>query len=242
MAKGETELHKELKALSLMWAEEAGYTCRGVEIRLENCGYRADVAAYKPAYQIKHVKVEAKTLRQRQPVIGTTAVFECKQARSDLLNDSCITTKTREKLKRLYDRKNVLERLLAVHLPSAANGDSLFQEFQSHSFESANHKGYQKLLKDISVLQNGLMSKTKFENLFRYRCANLCYLVTTEDLIRNYELPLGWGWLVKNGNVLELRQKPIWNDIEEGARLSILQRIAMGATARTLDRLKWERK
>ena len=230
MASGETEQHRNLKRLAALWAREQGYACCGYEIAVPHSGFRADVAAYKPAYESATITLEGKSLRRRQPVIGTTAIFECKQCRSDLLKDSCITTKTRAKLKHLHERRTILERLLRVHFPSATHGDSLFQEFQTLNSEAINHPGYQKVLKNIATLQAGLFDRTKFEKLIRYQCVNLCYLVTVEDIITNYELPLNWGLLVQRGESLEVVSKPVWQDSPEGARLSILQRIALAAT------------
>lgn len=227
MARTETDAHKELKSLSLVWAMEQGYTCCGLEISLPHSGFRADVAAYKPAYEQRIIEFEGKTIRQRLPVIGTTAVFECKQARSDLLKDSGIADEIREKLRRLNERRATLERLLKIHLPSTANGDSLFQEFQTHNLAAINHKGYQSVLREIATLQAGLFHKTKFEKLIRYRCANLFYLVTIGEILADYELPLNWGLLVKKGDSLELRRKPRWIEANEGSRLAVLQRIAM---------------
>ena len=52
MAGNETEAHKELKHSQLCdGRRKQGYSCCGFEIRLPNSGYRADVAAYKPAYE-----------------------------------------------------------------------------------------------------------------------------------------------------------------------------------------------
>jgi hypothetical protein len=230
MSRNETDAHQELKRLAALWARDHGYSCIGFEIRLPNSGYRADVAAYKPAYEQRTVEFEGRTLRQRHPVIGTTAVFECKQSRSDLLNDSYLAHKGREKLKRLNERRVVLERLLKVHLPSAVHGDSLFQEFQTLNVGAVNHKGYQKVLRDIAALQRAFFHKTKFENLVRYRCANLFYLVTLDDIIADHELPLRWGLLVKIGNILDLRRKPMWLEAHEGLRLTVLQKIAVKST------------
>ena len=230
MASGETEQHKKLKRLAARWAREQGYACCGYEIALPHSGFRADVAAYKPAYESGTISFEGKSLRRRQPVIGTTAIFECKQCRADLLKDSCNTAKTRAKLKHLHDRRMVLERLLRVHFPSATNGDSLFQDFQTLNAEAINHPGYQKVLKNIATHQAGLFERTKFEKLIRYQCVNLCYLVTVEHIITDYELPLNWGLLVQRGDSLEVVSKPVWQDSPEGSRLAILQRIALAAT------------
>lgn len=80
----ETVEHQELKRLSFAWTREQGYSCCGFEVRLPNCGYRADVAAYRPASEVAPFVFEGKTSRRRQAAIGTTAVFECKQSRADL--------------------------------------------------------------------------------------------------------------------------------------------------------------
>ena len=130
MARSETEHHRRLKLLASQWARDQGYISRAMEVALPHSGYRADVAAYKPAYESRVIEFEGRKLKQSQAVIGTTAVFECKQSRQDLLKDSCRAGRTRERLRELNERRVVLERLLKIHCPSAANGDSLFQEFQ----------------------------------------------------------------------------------------------------------------
>ena len=232
MSLGETENHKKLKRLSFSWAGEQGYSCRGFEISLPHSGYRADVAAYKPASESRAVAFQGRAFHQAQAIVGTTAVFECKQSRADLLKDSCRAEKTRDRLKQLHERRMVLERLLRIHCPSAANGDSLFQEYESYNFEAAGHKGYRRVLSEISGLQNALLRKNKLEKLIRYRCANLFYLVTVDGIIAEYELPLNCGLLVMEGDSLKVIRKPIWQESPEGSRLAVLQRIALAATRR----------
>src|SRR5450432_2129622 len=73
------------------WAREQGYSCCGFEVRLPNSGYRADVAAYRPASEVAPFVFAGKTSRRRQAAIGSTAVFECKQSRADLVKDSCLS-------------------------------------------------------------------------------------------------------------------------------------------------------
>ncbi len=232
MSGGETQNHKELKRLAFLWAREQGYSCCGFEISLSHSGCRADVAAYRPASESRPVAFEGRTLRQSQAVVGSTAVFECKQSRADLLRDACLAGKTRERLQGLHERRIVLERLLRVHYPSAANGDSLFQEYESYNLEAKGHKGYRRVLGEIGRLQNALLLKNKFEKLIRYRCANLFYLVTLRGLIAEYELPLNCGLLVQEGDALVLVRKPIWQESSKGARLALLYRIALAGTRR----------
>jgi len=223
---GETAGHKLLKLLAAQWAKEQGYRTIGYEISLPHCGCRADVAAYRWASELKTVVFEGKKLRQSQAVIGSTAVFECKQARGDLFKDSCQTVKTQQELQKMQASRATLERLLKVHHPTAGLADSLFQEYESFDFSALGHQGYNRLIQRIAALQNALLGKTKFETLVRYRCANLFYLVTPPHILKNYELPHGWGHLVKKGEGLELVQKPQWLESSEGSRLGILQRLA----------------
>src|SRR6058998_2422046 len=70
---GETERHARLKRLSFLWAQAQGYSACAMEVSLPSCRYRADVAAFRLA------------LKQ----IGSTAIFECKQALCDLRRDNC---------------------------------------------------------------------------------------------------------------------------------------------------------
>jgi len=58
----------------------------------------------------------------------------------------------------------------------------------------------------------------------------MLYLVPTSEILVDYEMPLHWGLLAKKENVLELVVKPVWQNVSEGARLAILQRIASSAT------------
>lgn len=116
MPAAETTAHATLKRLALHWAQEQGYIIGGVEIRLPHSGYRADVAAYRPALQRLPLRTSNGPPRMvRQPVIGTTAVFECKQVRSDFLKDSHSSAETVARLKVLDARRQTLERLIGMH-------------------------------------------------------------------------------------------------------------------------------
>jgi len=48
-----------------------------------------------------------------------------------------------------------------------------------------------------------------------------------KHILKKYEVPLSWGLLVNIGDELKLVQQPTWIDALEGARLAILQKIAM---------------
>ena len=213
-ASGETEAHRRLKRLAVLWAQGQGYSACAVEVNLPKCRYRADVAAY----------------RARGNESGTTAVFECKQVRSDLRRDNCATAATRERLETVSRRRQVLEKHLRVHYPTLRAGESLFPEFDGHDFAAIGHHNYKRVVTELTALQKRLRGGTKFECLTRYRSANLFFLVVPNDLFRASELPLGWGALVETEGTLVLRAKPVWHDNSVESRLRFLQRIAIAGT------------
>ena len=212
--RAETEAHLRLKRLALLWAQAHGYTACAAEVTLPQCRYRADVAAYRS--------------RLREQTV--TAIFECKQALPDLRRDNCETATTRERLRSLRRRRDVLEKHLRVHYPTLRTGDSLFAEYDSHDFDAIGHRGYRRVLRESAALENRLFGGTKFECLARYRCANLFFIVLPNELFRETEMPAGWGVLVEMNGTLDLARKPEWRDNAAQARIRLLQRIAMAGT------------
>lgn len=219
LSKGETDTHVRLKRHALLWAQAQGYSACAVEVSLPHCRYRADIVAYRP----------------EQNEIGSTAIFECKQALPDLRRDNCSTIAARERFEAVCRRRHILEKHLRVHYPHLRMGDTLFPEFDSHDFGAIEHRGYTRVLRELSALQNRLYECTKFETLLRYRCANLFFLVLTEELFRDEEIPVGWGALVESDGSLSLLRKPVWQENAPENRLGLLQRIAAAGT-RALNR------
>ena len=168
----------------------------------------------------------------RQPVVGTTAVFECKQARSDFLKDSHAAAETAQRLQAVDARRQTLERLLGMHQPSLRKGESLFAEYDAIDISRYEHKTYRKVMREIAILQARLYGKTKFDKVARYRCANLCYLVVEDGILQPHEVPLHWGLLVRRDEALTLERMPVWQDVPVPARLELLQRIALTGTRR----------
>lgn len=212
--RGETEAHRRLKRLAVLWAQAQGYSACAVEVSLPRCRYRADVAAYRPG---------------GDPA-ATTAIFECKQVRSDLRRDNCCSSVARARLESLSKRRHLLEKHLRVHHPTLHGGESLFAEFDSHDFSAIHHRGYNRVLAQLAALQKQITGGTKFECLTRYRCANLFFLVVPDELYRAAELPLGWGALVESDGAISLRQRPARHDNSPEQRLRFLQRIAVAGT------------
>ena len=230
----ETSTHARLKKLALDWAKQQGYPICGVEVRLPHSNYRADAVAYRPASERLPMSGNGKgPIRLvRQPIVGATAVFECKQARSDFLKDSHTTAETTRRLKALDERRRTLERLLGMHLPSLRKGESLFAEYDAIDISNFEHKTYRKVMREISILQARLYGKTKFDKVARYRCANLCFLVVEDGILKSHEVPLHWGLLVRRDETLTLERMPVWQDVPIPTRLDLLQRIAATGTRR----------
>jgi len=216
---GETTQHARLKQLAFIWAQTHGFSACAMEVTLPRCRYRADVAGY----------------RSVPKQIGSTAVFECKQALCDLRRDNCHSESARERLEAICNRRQVLEARLRTHYPNLHNGDSLFPEFDSENFHAIGHRGYARLMRELGALQNRLYDCTKFEKLIRYRCANLFFIVLAGQIFRESEVPVGWGALVESTDQLILVRKPIWYESTVANRLHVLHRIAVAGT-RNLNR------
>jgi len=217
--RAETLVHARLKRLTLLWAQAQGYSACALEVSLPHCRYRADVAAYRP----------------KPSGVGLTAIFECKQALPDLRRDNCCSAAVRAQLEAVYHRRQILEKNLRVHYPNLRIADSLFPEFDSHDFAAIEHRGYARVLRELTVLQNRLFDCTKFEKLLRYRCANLFFLVLPNELFEETEIPVGWGALVESDGAISLARKPIRYENAPENRLCFLQRIAAAGT-RVLNR------
>jgi hypothetical protein len=216
---GETAQHARLKQRAFIWAQTHGFSACAMEVSLPRCRYRADVAAYRSAPK----------------QIGSTAVFECKQALCDLRRDNCRSESAREQLESICTRRHVLEAHFRTHYPNLRTGDSLFPEFDPENFSAIGHRGYARLVRELRTLQNRIYDCTKFEKLIRYRCANLFFIVLPEQLFRDSEVPVGWGALVESNDTLILVRKPDWHEATTANRLHVLHRIAVTGT-RNLSR------
>jgi hypothetical protein len=223
MSTSESKAHLELKLFALAWAQEMGFRCAALEVRVPFSSFRADAAAYRPQTS------------PRSETPGETVIFECKQSRADLLRDSAAAAPALERLAYLHVRKKRLERLLKPHYPTLASGDSLFPEFESFDFSTLRHRGYQQTLREMRQLQSRVIKRIKFERMLKYPCANFHYLVVREGILAPHEWPDGWGVLERQKEKLTLMCRPIHCNASDAARLALLQKIALAGT-RTWNR------
>jgi hypothetical protein len=216
--RNETEEHWLLKQLALGWAYDRGFNCISFEVRAPRSPYRVDVAGYRPA-------------KNQEP--PTVALFECKQNRPDLARDSVQTAAIEIELRGLQERRQNLERLLAVHYPNARTPSSLFPEWDPFDPEQLPHSGYRRLIRRIVALQRKLEGNTKFERVTRYRLANVHFLVAPAGLVQLERVPPGWGLLEAiDQRRLELSVQPRFYAINN--EFAWLERICKNTTLRWL--------
>ncbi|MBI5768533.1 MAG: hypothetical protein HZA93_12105 [Verrucomicrobia bacterium] len=216
MSAGETENHRTLKRLALAWAQANGFAIAACEVRVPRSGYRADVAAYA---------------RGAKSGAGPrTAMFECKQARADLLKDARRETEARRRVAELGERLKKLEELIGGHRPDLRKGETLFAEFDAWDFSGLEHATHRKVVAELAAWQERLVHGTKFARLFRWRAADCLYLVSEEGIFAEAEVPAGWGLLVRRGDALELARRPVWTGPAPEGRGAMLEAIALAAT------------
>ncbi|MCX6954109.1 MAG: hypothetical protein NTV51_18320 [Verrucomicrobia bacterium] len=201
-----------MKRLALAWARANGFAVAACEVRVPKSGYRADVAACS--------RGEGRR----------TAVFECKQARADLLKDARREDEARRHVTELSERLAKLEELIGGHRPDLRKGESLFAEFDAWDFSGLEHVTHRKVVADLAMWQERLLSGTKFAKLWRWRAADFLYLVNEEGIFAEAEIPAGWGLLVRRGDTLELVRRPVWTEAAEMQRIALLENIALVAT------------
>jgi len=215
MPTGETAAHRRLKALAAAWAHEAGYTAIADEVRLPRAPYRADVVAAR--FEGDAVEV---------------AVFECKQARADLLKDAAAERVARGRLEELHARRVALEAQLAIHRPDLRVGETLFPEFDRYDFSDLRHEGFKAICEEMTRLKSRLYGKTKFAKLLRWRTAHAFYIVAVPAICTAAEIPEGWGLLVESGEGLEQQRRPARIECADPA--AIVAAIAKSGTRRMI--------
>jgi hypothetical protein len=167
---------------------------------------------------------------------AATAVFECKQARADLLKDAHAEAATRVRLEELMRRRRRLEELIAGHRPDLRRGDALWPEYDSWDFSGLEHRAYRGVLDELETLQRRVLRGTKFSRMFRYHCADFLYLVVEDNIFAEAEIPAGWGLLVRvacaddAAHELRLARAPARLEPTAAQRIALLETIALAGT------------
>lgn len=209
---GETANHAELKRLALGWAQQNGFSLCAPEVRVPRSGFRADVAA------------------STRGAATRTAIFECKQSRADLLKDAHAEAATRSRLDELTGRRRTLESLFTVHRPDLRRGEALWPEYDTWDFSQLEHQAYRAVLAELETVQRRVVRGTKFSKMYRYRSADLLYLVIEDGIFAEAEIPAGWGVLIRRGERLEQTRRPVELAPTSEQRAALLQAIAAAGT------------
>lgn len=212
MKGGESLAHAELKRLALLWAQTNGFPIAAPEVRLPRSGYRVDGAACSRGFE------------------GRSIIFECKQARSDLLKDAHAEEATRNRLGELMGRRAALEEMFTIHCPELRRGEALWAEFDTWDFARLEHQTYRAVLEEIDCLQRRVVRGTKFSRMFRWRCADFLFLVVEDGIFAEAEIPAGWGLLMREGDRLVVKREPVSLAPKEEQRRALLESIAIAAT------------
>ena len=218
MPASESARHLELKRLALAWAQERGFRVAASEVSVSQLRAKLDVAA---------CRIES---RSRSDAVTTTAVFEYKQSRPDFIRDSRSRAATLSRLAMLEARKLRHEATLRPFYLTLRHGDALFPELDGCDFIRTGDECYLRLVAEIEKLTSRLHAQTKFDDLLRWRAANLFYVVAEPGLFATHELPAGWGLLTRRETGLELTVKPLWHEIGDAQKANLLQRTAIAAT------------
>lgn len=232
MPSGESAAHRELKRLSLVWAQANGYSVAACEVSIPNLRFRLDAAGYRPG-SAKQIRQDEITGRKRSvpiPTLGLSAVFECKATRADLVRDCRKSAHLIGRMQELSATRLELEQHLRIACPSLLKGDSLWPEYETAAFERSDHPPYLKVVKTLAMLSRQLHGQTKMENLFKWNAANLHYLVVEPGTVAEHEIPVGWGLLVREEKRLILRVRPEFREVPAERQLGFLHRIAAAAT------------
>ena len=127
---GETTQHARLKQLAFIWAQTHGFSACAMEVTLPRSRYRADVAGY----------------RSVPKQVGSTAIFECKQALCDLRRDNCRSESTSKRLEAICNRRQVFEARLRTHYQTCTMvirfSRSLIPRTSARSATAATHASF----------------------------------------------------------------------------------------------------
>ena len=217
-SRSESAAHRELKRLALEWACAHRMILGATEVRLPRAAYRADVVAATPRILSGN---------------AVTAVFECKVSRADFLRDSSPETGAAETITALAQRLNALRTLIGQHRPDLRRGEELFPEFDAVDLRGLRHDTHDALEAELRVAQRKFHEGTKFAKLCRWRAASLLYLVAEDGLFAPFELPVGWGLLVRRETGLELLVKPTLRETTKEERVALVERIASANAGQT---------
>lgn len=159
---------------------------------------------------------------QRLPGRATTVIVECKQCRADFLKDSRRLDALLAEREQLDQRRRHLEeRLIKAAEPHLLfSGTMLFPEMEAWDFAASRSPAYRAVLRDLRRIDRQIHGDTKFWTIARYALADHLLIAAPAGLLRQRELPPGWGLLeFPAGWLSERRRLPDPDDPSAACRL-----------------------
>ena len=189
----ETFAHRRLKDLAVAFLRDRGCLALATEVRCPISRYRVDVAGYQDSTR----DWQRGCRRRRRRCPPTSIVIECKQSRADFFRDC---EQTEALLARRADleliRRSIEEHRVKREEPHLRrSGSALFAELEEWDFAASRLPSYRKVLRQLQLLDQKLHGHTKFHLAARYKLADCLYLAAPRGMIRQCEIPPGWGLL-----------------------------------------------
>lgn len=214
----ETLAHRRLKLLGAALLDRAGCSAAGLEVTCPIARHRVDVAGFLDPLPSRILRqsdwMERGRAWQRSQIpsigdgvggalvlwrgtVARTVIVECKQARSDFLTDARRADDLLKERARLLSVQRALEeRILKVAEPELRqSGTRLFGELEDWDFARSRVSSYREVLRDLKRLDAQLHGESKFWMMAHYRLADHLYILSPGGMIKEREVPPGWGLL-----------------------------------------------
>ncbi len=193
----ETRAHNQLKNLSVAFLRHFGCHALSVEVRCPISKFRADVAGYMDRPPPLDGCGNSTPLSNKAKPDPRTVLIECKQVRSDFLRDGRETAKLLQRREQLTRIRRSIEELriksFEPHLQQT--GTALFSEFEEWDFSKSKLASYKSVCAGLQRIDEQLHGQTKFCIIAQYHLADYLYIAAPQRMIRQRELPPGWGLL-----------------------------------------------
>jgi hypothetical protein len=138
----------------------------------------------------------------------TTVLVECKATRADFMSDRAdlerATTEHHRLQRRRDHMRDQLVRRWEPHLQRA--GETLFSETDGWDFERSRLASVRTADRDARLAAEALQSQVKFARMARWRLADRLYLCCPAGMLKDHEVPDGWGLLEHCRGALRLRR------------------------------------
>lgn len=204
--------HAALKVIAIEWLARCGCSAMAQEVTTPIPRWRVDTAGWidhlpefkeqsdwlpRTAPQREHSPLFASPSPRRIASSPGVIVIECKQERSDFLRDRDDLSKLLTERDRLRRRQLHLEdsrvKLFEPHLRQS--GQTLFAQTDPWEFGASRLASYREVLCELRRLDARIHGGVKHCLFQRYRLAERLYILAPAGMLREREVPPGWGLL-----------------------------------------------